>query len=72
MLGRKIIEVFPDENSLEAEATVTAAAEKDGHSLPVRRLRSAGLRIITENSVTSGGFLQVCSFRCVCHYVHHV
>lgn len=56
MLGRKIIEVYPDENAPEPDTT---SIGKDNNSLPVRRLRSAGLRIITENDVTNVNYLQV-------------
>lgn len=56
MLGRKIIEFYPDENTHEVDTTATG---KDTTSLPIRRLRTAGLRIITENEVKNVNYLQV-------------
>lgn len=51
MLGRKIIQVYPDEN------TSLSAPNQTG--LPVRKLKSAGLRIVTAENMNSSDTLQV-------------
>lgn len=53
MLGRKIIQVYPDENTLSTPPTQTG--------LSVRRIKSAGLRIVTVGDMNSADTLQVCA-----------
>ncbi|KAL4248687.1 hypothetical protein ABKN59_006347 [Abortiporus biennis] len=51
MIGRKIIQVYPDEN--------TFSPVQPNAGLPIRKLKSAGLRIITENEPMAGDMLRL-------------